>query len=231
MEVLRTIIALLAILLAPGYLLLRALYPTGGPRDAERIALILGCSLAITVIVGLVLQLTHGGLTTTSEAWGIGGVLLVLTLAAATRSLAARRHQPSHPLRSSASLLARRALPWILFGALGVGAYAIAHRGASAVARRSAFTQLWLIPRDGTLQVGVSSFEHHTAQFHVSVTAGPLSLAHFKFTLNPGATYTRQLTVSPNIIAARRLDVRLFLGHGSTPYRRVSWSPTDASAP
>ena len=231
MEVLRTIIALLAILLAPGYLLLRALYPTGGPRDAERIALILGCSLAITVIVGLLLQLTHGGLTTTSEEWGIGGVLIVLALAAATRSLAARRGRPSPPPRPSASLLARRTLPWILFGALGVGAYAIAHRGASAVARRSAFTQLWVIPRDGAFQVGVSSFEHQTSRFHISVTAGHLSLAHFKFTLNPGATYTRQLTLSPTVIATRRLDVRLFLGHSSTPYRRVSWSPTDASAP
>ena len=231
-EVLRTILALVAILLAPGYLLLRTLYPRGGPRDAERIALILGCSLAVTVIVGLLLQLTPGGLTTASEAWGIGGVLAVLAAAAAARGVAARRReQPSRGPRPSALLLARRTLPWVLFGLLGVAAYAIAHRGASSVARRSAFTQLWLIPRDGRLQVGVSSFEHHETPFHVSVTAGHLSIARFKFTLDPGSTYTKEIAVSPRVIATRRLDVRLFLGQSSTPYRKVSWSPTDASAP
>lgn len=232
METLRTILALVAVLLGPGYLLLRALYPRGGPRDAERIALILGCSLAVTVIVGLLLQLTPGGLTTASETWGIGGALAVLAAAAAARSFAARRReQPSHSSRPSALLLARRALPWVLFGLMGVAAYAIARSGASSVARRSAFTQLWLRPRDGRLQVGVSSFEHHETPFHVSITAGHLSIAHFKFTLDPGSTYTKEITVSPSAIATRRLDVRLFLGQSSTPYRTVSWSPTHASTP
>jgi hypothetical protein len=232
MGVLRTILALVAILLAPGYLLLRTLYPRGGPQDAERITLILGCSLAVTVIVGLLLQLTPGGLTTASEIWGIGGVLAVLAAAAAARSVAARRReQSSHSPRPSVLLLPRRAVPWVLFGLLGLAAYAIARGGANSVARRSAFTQLWLIPRDGRLQVGVSSFEHHETPFHVSVTAGHRSIAHFKFTLDPGSTYTKEITVSPSLIANRRLDVRLFLGQSSAPYRRVSWSPTDASAP
>ncbi len=227
MTLLRTLLALVVVLLAPGYLLLRALFPTGGPRDAERLALTIGSSLAVSVGAGLVLQLTSGGITGQRVDRLLGAVLLTLAALAALRTWRARsrRDVREDPI-AARRLWLLRAAPLLLAAGLGVLAIAIARHGALRVSKRAAFAQLWLVPRAAGAQVGVASFEHATTRFIVTVTAGTEVIDRDAITLASGATYTHDIELSKLQSSTMPIEARLLIGTTGALYRTVSWTPT-----
>jgi uncharacterized membrane protein len=227
MTLLRTLLALVAVLVAPGYLLLLALFPRGGPRDAERVMLVIGVSLAVTVISGLILQLTPQGITAARVDWVLGAIVLVLAVCAAVRVWMSRRAAPSADGQRADFRLRAAVLgaPLLLAGALGVVAFVIARDDAIGVSRRSSFTQLWLLPRHGGAQLGVASFEHGARRFTITVTAGRRVLDRTAITLAAGATYTRNIALTPRQSVTKRIEARLFVGDSTVPYRMVSWTP------
>lgn len=227
MTLLRTLLALVVVLLAPGYLILRGLFPSGGPRDAERLALAIGLSLAVSVSVGLILDLTPGKITEARVDWLLGGIILVLALVAGARVVHARRAkgEPREQAAARVRLWLLRGVPLLLAAALGVVAIAIARHGATRVARRSAFTQLWLLPRSGGAELGVASFEHGRRQFTITVTAGQKLLDHAVISLAAGATYTHDIAIAPRQRLSSRIQARLFIGASNVAYRQVSWTP------
>jgi small-conductance mechanosensitive channel len=231
MTLLRTLLALVVVLFAPGYLILRALFPSGGPRDAERLALTIGLSLAVSVSAGLILQLTPGKITEPRVDWLLGAIILALALVAAVR--VRRAHPAAATQRERRTVWIRlwlvRGVPLLFAAALGVVAIAIARHGAIRVARRSAFTQLWLLPRAGGAELGVASFEHGRRQFTITVTAGRKLLDRAVISLDAGATYTHDIAVASRQSPTGRIQARLFLGDSTVAYRQVSWTPQAGS--
>ena len=227
MTLLRTLLALVVVLLAPGYLLLRALFPVGGPRDAERLALTIGSSLAVSVGAGLVLQLTSGGITEQRVDRLLGAVLLALAVVAALRTWRARtRRDVREDPTASGRLRLLRGAPLLLAAGLGVFAIAIVRNGAVRVTKRATFAQLWLVPRAAGAQVGVASFEHATMRFTVTVTAGRKLIDRNAITLASGATYTHDIALSKLQSSTMPIEARLLIGKTGAPYRAVSWTPT-----
>jgi hypothetical protein len=230
MTLLRTLLALVVVVIGPGYLLVLALYPRAGPRDGERIALAIGCSLAVTVIVGLLLGLSGAGFSGTNLNWSLGATSAVVAVLALVR---APRGGSRRPSRSTILRSARRAsaiaLPWLVLSALGVVALAIARHSAKSVARRSGFAQFWLVP-DGTgAKLGVASFEQHQMRFSIVVNDGHTPIASSKITLAPSATYTMEVAVPSSPRHRERITASLFMAGSPSPYRTVSWSPPTAA--
>jgi Protein of unknown function (DUF1616) len=226
MTALRTVLAVAFLLAAPGWLMVRALFGGQGPRDAERLAVAIGCSLSLVVAAGLVLQLTPGGISSSGWDWAIGGELVALAAIVAVRARGAGGESTRlrGQLIHSGGRLAALAAPCLLVAAMGAAALVIAHKGAAAVARRSSFTQLWLVPRPGGAQLGVRSFEHSTLRFTVTVTANGRILKRSRITLAPGSKFVREIALRP-VAAKKRLEARLFLAAGTVPYRTVVWNP------
>lgn len=234
MTVLRTLLALVIVLVAPGYLLLLILFPRGGPRDAERVMLVIGASLAVSVITGLALQLTPQGITGARVDWVLGALVLLLAVGAAVRVWRDRRRTFSarttrtYSARESSNLRLRavmRGAPLLIAAMLGVVAVALARNNAIRVSRRSSFTQLWLVPDHGGAELGVESFEHGARRFLITVTAGSQTLSWTAVTVDKGATYTRHVPLTRRQMATKRIEARLFVGSGIVPYRTVSWTP------
>ncbi|HEY5194031.1 MAG TPA: DUF1616 domain-containing protein [Solirubrobacteraceae bacterium] len=228
MTLLRTLLALVIVLIAPGYLLLLALFPRGGgPRDAERVVLVIGSSVAVSVIAGLILQLTPQGITAARVDGVLGVMLVALAAGAGVRIWLSRRAAPSagSESRDFRWRVSLHAAPLLLAGALGVVAIVIARNGAIRFAQRSSFTQLWLLPRQQGAELGVASFEHTTKRFVIALEIGGHLVDWREVTLAPGATYTRNIALGPPRRLARRVNVRLFVGNSTVPYRVVSWTP------
>ena len=229
MTALRTLLAVVIVLIAPGYLLLRALFPAGGPRDAERVALVIGCSVAVSVVAGLVLALTPRGITGAGMDWTLGVTVVALAVIAAVR--APRGRHGGLPgwrkLGRRGVLVAWHGAPWAIAGLLGATALVIVRDSARTVSRRASFTQLWLVPYGTGAQLGVTSFEHGEERYRLTVTAGRRVIVRSAVTLTPGSTYTRQVALTPASVT-KRIDARLFVGDSTRPYRMVSWGRTPA---
>jgi hypothetical protein len=225
----RILLALFLAFLAPGYLLLRALYPQNGPTGAERWALVIGCSIAIVVIQGLLLELTPGGITATGTAWAMG--VTVVGLAAIAVARARREGQRLLPrrgsLRSRNGSVLRLAAPCLIVVLLGIVAVDIARDSATDASRRSSFTQLWLIPHGDELQLGVKSFEPESTRFALTVSVGRRELTHYDFALPAASTFTKRLALPRSASATDPVAARLFIGAGDHPYRQVSWVPAE----
>ncbi len=85
---LRWVLGTLYVLFMPGYVLVEALYPTrGGLSPLERVALAVGLSLAITPLLGLILNYTPWGIRLTPILITISTYVIVISLLAAFRKL------------------------------------------------------------------------------------------------------------------------------------------------
>lgn len=165
----RWTLALILVLTLPGYFLVAAAFPGLAIGIAERLVLSLGTSLAMTVIVGLVLDRTPWGLTTAS--WGVA--LLGATAIAAT--MAWLRAPPRRRTGGWSGLtLTRR--EGVLFGAAAVVtiiAAGVAYSGAR-YQPSPGFTQLWLMPADDqdgpAVQVGIRNMERGETTYTVVVS-------------------------------------------------------------
>jgi len=233
--VVRTLPALLMLLVVPGYALSVALLPA--PRDVfERCLIALGLSLCVDVLGGLLIDRTGFGLT--SRAWSVSLALLALPLcvvAAGRRSAIARpaparvrkirRHAPrgtertvSAPAAISAGALAVAAV---------VGALLIARLPSSSAQVRG-YTELWIVPVNataGTYSIGVRSEERHRTSYRLLATslATGRVVTRRDMTLAPGRQQTirGRLTVSRNAISDQ-VSVKLYrVGHLHVAYRQV----------
>lgn len=93
----RVPIGVLAVLLAPGYALVVALFEPGEPFElVERLALSLGASLALIPVQALLLNVAPGGLRPDSIRFAVTACTLLFLVAAIVR----RRRAPSTPVWS-----------------------------------------------------------------------------------------------------------------------------------
>lgn len=244
-------LGLLLVLILPGYSLTSLLFPTRHVRPLDRVALTIGLSLAVAILSGVVLNLFPFGIQPNSAALSLGGISLVLSIAAIVRRLA-----QSERSAERGALLADRTrharLPFVyrsdvalggvailvVVAAIGVAVYSASQRYDSG------FTELWIQPvqlphksatatpqqqtvqassAPATVTIGIHSEELTTKAYTLEVYVGAtLARTWDQVTLTPGQTWQRNLTF-PVLLTAPQVRVYVTLTRLDRPgvYRHV----------
>jgi hypothetical protein len=215
--VLRTAVAIPAVLLCPGYSLQAALDPDRRLKHAERVLFSLGLSLVIGIAGGLLLNLTEAGLR--RETWSV--LLGALTVAFSAVAMMRRRHADGFALPLA---LPRRRDVLGFLGAVLLTFVALGISTVGAQQPRSGFSQLWLLPQDASspLRVGVRSRELAPTAFHVRVVSGDAVMLDSSVELNSGDTWQTTLDPPP---AGQSLEAFVYRDASDVPYRRVRLAP------
>jgi uncharacterized membrane protein len=181
----------------------------------------LGSSLSIIAVGGFALNLTPWGLRATSWAVLLGGLA---ALAAALALLG----RPTRPELTSMS--ARPRLDPAAVGLLGlalvmtVGAAAIALQ-AALQPRTTSFTQLWMLPEDQRVRVGLFNMESASTSYRVQLILNDTTLvAEWSgIELDRGQSWETSMAVPA---VERPLEARLIrVDQPAVVYRRVSLAP------
>lgn len=206
-------------LVLPGYALVAAGAPSGALGPAERMACSLGGSIAICVLGGLLLNATPWGLRPAGWAILLGGI----TLAACAIAHLRRRAVAGTPAADVA-----RARPRLrdlaLFGLAGLvaaGAFVVAIGGA-ARPPADGFTQLWMLPADQHLRIGVQNGEAQAVRYSVALVADGQPIRRWgAVELQPGARWEIEAPL-PAAPAGTPLELRLYRSDDPTRvYRQV----------
>ncbi len=239
----RIVLGLPFVLFFPGYALIAALYPRATDLEGiERLALSLGLSLAVTPLLGLVLNYTP---------WGIrlAPILTALTLFIAGCSLAAaakRKKLPEaerFPADVRPVLGAIRGLPWTTLG-VSAGVIAVVLLlgfrfgvlGGSRIGE--AFTEFYVLgpggkaegyPRrlivgqPGEVILGVVNHEGRTANYSIQVRDGSELLATFgSIALVNAQKWESKAVFSPRHPGQRvKVEFLLFQSGSPAPYRSL----------
>ena len=199
----------------PGYALLAAGAPDGSLGPAERLGLSVGASIAVCVLGGLLLDATPWGLRGESWALLLGGV----TLAAC--AIAAARRQRNATIQLAAPVRVRP-LDAALFGLAAViagAALLVAMRGASATSD-TGFTQLWMLPADNRVRIGIQSMETAPVSYDLELLAGERVARRWSsIELRPGELWEAR----ESLPAGRPVEARLYRHDApGAVYRRVT---------
>ena len=199
----------------PGYALLAAGSPGGSLSPAERLGLSVGASIATCALGGLLLDATPWGLRGASWALLLGSVTLVGCAVAA-----ARRQNMTVGWPSPRALA--RPLDAALCGLAAVitaAALLVAMRGAAA-APDAGFTQLWMLPADNRVRIGIQSMEEEPASYDLELLAeNQVARRWSAIELRPGEHWEAQETLPDG----RPVEARLYRhGEPGALYRRVT---------
>jgi uncharacterized membrane protein len=206
-------------LFLPGYAVVAAAFPERPLRSVEHLLYAGGVSLALTVIGGLGLNLTPWGLRAESWAVLLGGVTLVAA------AVAARRRPASAPSGARLERLGIKGASYLLLAAIMIGsAVLVADFGADA-APRSAFTQLWLLPTEGSgsaVQLGVRSAEQAQVDYRLELWSGERAIGAWP-TLALAPDQSWEVTVElPADLAGQPIEALLYRQDAPhTVYRRA----------
>ena len=205
-DVLRIVFGLPFVLFLPGYVLVLALFPKKeGMGGVERVALSFGLSIAVTSLIGLILNYTAWGITLESTLYSIAAFIFVLSIMAWFRQ---KRLTEEERFSIEFQLTAPgwgggiwdKTLSVILvvsiLGALGTLGYVIAK---PKVGER--FTEFYIlgmegkaidypkelvVGEEGKVMVGIINREHETVSYRIEVRingikvneVGPIVLEH-----------------------------------------------------
>jgi uncharacterized membrane protein len=220
-EVARIPAALLLVFVLPGAVIVAALFPAPALGRLETALLVVGSSIAATILAGLLLNLTHIGVELRPLA-----LLLAVVVAFFGFLAGLRAPHRIHPVDTVPGAKRSRR-PLVLFalaGLVSTGAIGLAIWGATAQPAIR-FTELWAIPAAGsdTVVIGIRNMENATRTYTLQVSAGGQPVGSWPIAdLAAGATWTRSLTVtSPTTDADRVVNVTLFVAGTDAPYREV----------
>ena len=219
------LLASTAVLLAPGYALVAALWPQRIHDRAIVAVLSILASLAIDIAVGLVVDLRSAGFTPSALAVPLAIVTLVLCAVALGR----RIFTASQPraTRKRARLRRNDLLGLSCAVVVAVIAVVAAAQGAQRADHKVAFTQLYLLPDPSSshdVVVGVHSHEPGSVTFRLVVKTsdgGENLLTVPSLRLDDGQTDERSIML-PAGVASSTVSVQLYRDTSSTPYRSVS---------
>jgi len=194
-----SILALLLVLVLPGYALTAALFPEQVLRTEERWLVIPGLSVTAAVLGGFVLNWTPWRLSSGSWAMLLGGLTVAASMAALLRR---QKTAPASMRRLHTAIKPRDAL---LFGAAAlvvVVAVVIARGGAIGQPRES-FTQLWILPageaNQDAVRLGISNMEPATMSYRLQVYEGPYTIREWPvIVLEPSEKWEYVLALPPH---------------------------------
>jgi hypothetical protein len=221
-------LGLLLVFVLPGHALTWAVFPAADLRLSERVLTTLGLSLVVSVLSGLLLNFTSGGLQASS--WAV-----LLSFFTTIWLIPASHRQRSRTLRlnllqtvQSVGNL-RLSVSFAAALLIGVGAVVMSWNGARTLDSRYTFTQMWIQPAgnsDRTAEVHVRSMERQPLDYRVVLTAGSVPVGQpSSFTLQPGQEWSSVATLPIRPIAGDRVIAVLYRqDEPGSVYRRVELS-------
>jgi hypothetical protein len=215
----RVVAGVFLVLVLPGYALSTLVVPAGSGWAGHvnpalwRGIWTAGLSLAVTVLGGLLLNLTPVGLTRMTWALSLSALTMLAVAASAWQ-----RHQRSQavdraPAAPAASGTPPRLRIVVAYGlaSLAITATAIGLAVASAGWQHSpGFAQLWRVPARSTVAsgeatLGVRSGYQGTERFHLVLRRGAHAIGTWDFSLGAGRSWQRAVTAP----AGQRLTAQL----------------------
>jgi uncharacterized membrane protein len=224
----RLVFGLPLVFALPGYALTTALFPWGSFRLSERILMTSGLSLVVTVLGGLLLNLTPAGLQASSWAIFLSLVTLAALLAALYRQPARR---PTLDIQRVGQEIRRiRVRPPVAVAVLvTLVAVGISWAGAHSLEKRYTFTQMWIQPvggSDRTAEIGVINMERRPLDYRIVVTAGGVPVEQpMSIRLQPGQEWRSIAMLPPRPSEGDRVAAVLYRqDEPGAVYRRVEIS-------
>jgi uncharacterized membrane protein len=225
---LRGAAGLLFVLLLPGWAITAALFSRHEFGLAERLALSIGFSIAVSILTGLALHLTPWGLQT--GAW----ISLLAGISAIAGLVARTRRQPGYDDADSGTA-------GLQIVQIGFFALALLVAGLSlAIARRPApasgfqgYTSFWIHPvridEGYAVQLGLSSMEFETLSYRIELQQDGRTVGEYpEITLSPGESTQVATRLDPEQVHESQVVALLFrLDDPDEPYRQVTWWPGD----
>ena len=218
----RPVLSPLLVVLLPGLAIVRLLMRDGSL--AATLPLASGLSLAITVLVGLLLDLA-GAMSTVAWAFTLGGVAM---LACGLRALMGSAPPPQVAARKrSAARASGQAVLFALSAVVALAAIGLARQGALAQ-REYAFTEFWMAPRQpleqNVVAIGVRNAEKARTAYKVVMVADDAMLGRWPdIELDPGATWTTQISLNAQLRHSRRVEAWLYRAERPDEVYRKVW--------
>ncbi|MDZ4721515.1 MAG: DUF1616 domain-containing protein [Roseiflexaceae bacterium] len=162
-------------LILPGYVLMAAGSPSGAIGALERLLFSLGASIALSIIGGFLLNLTPWGLRPGSWALLLGSVTLLAC------GIAFLRRQTLAP-SSIGPRIRLRLVDLVLFGcaALITGGALVVATTSAASPPADGFTQLWMLPVDDGVQIGIHNLEAQPMQYRLELAVAGQVVRHWQ---------------------------------------------------
>ena len=241
---LRVVVGILFLLFIPGYTLVAALFPRKNSLDAiERIALSTGLSIAIVALTGLALNYTPWGIHLRPVLISITSFTLVFSAVVIIRRLRLPRDERFEPrvrIRPESWREMGRAnkVLSIMFVVLILTAIAAVAYAAATLRAGEKFTEFYALGMQGTadnypsklqmgqageVTLGVVNHERQDTSYRLEIridretvqVMGPISLAD-------GEKWEGKLVFEPTKAGqGQELDLWLYIGQGSEPYREL----------
>jgi hypothetical protein len=163
---LRLAAGLLLVLVLPGYALSQALLRAPALGAAERTVLTLALSLGVTILSALLLNLSPWSLSHRNWPPLLAGV----TIAACVAAWVMNGDVVSGQLRWRWPPF-RNVITLALAGAIAAAAIAVASAPRRAPEGVSGYSELWLVPRERHLELGLASGELSPVRYRLDLTA------------------------------------------------------------
>ena len=218
--------AFLLVLLIPGGLFLMML-PRRPGDPFFRLALAVGLSIAMCIIVGLLLDVLPSGIDRQSWACALGlvsvteSVVIVIRRSRTNGALGSVR--PGMLTRTDArTVVAAVVITLATLGGL-IAIVAWERSNAEASYRQERFAELWVGPASrGDALIGVHSNISGIERFRVSVRSAWLTRS-YSFILDWQQTWRQRISIAPGNV---RIRISLFDGSSSRPSERVWYVPS-----
>lgn len=215
------------VLFVPGYALLCALMPGDGPSVAERVAIAITTSIALTIVTGLVLSLLGIDIDRYSWAYVLTGISVIAVAIAWARRVRRGITGPQPVI----TFTHWRQIALLVVAGLIVANVIAASRIVGSDQFGAAPAQLWLLPT-GDPDVADLGFlaDANGGRYRLVVSSGDTQIQEFDVTIAPRSTYKAQLSLTT---AQRLLPVtaRLYAADQVTAEREVTLAPLPSNAP
>lgn len=225
----RFVCAAVLLLIAPGYAVSTALFPSGWISAAARVMVVCLLVLSMLAVGAVLLDVTSVGLS--RESWSI--LFLVLTLGACAVTISRRDDAPQSPPRVALPRLRATDVALLLVAVVAVVAGVVISRTPLPAEQVLGYTQLWMVPEgaagDGRFRVGVRSAELRSHSYRLELEIGDVTrVLAWRIKLAPGARFEKQVRLAEPLLLSDvprdgTVTARLYrLDIARVPYRRVT---------
>jgi len=222
--VLRTIFALPLVFVLPGYALVRAVFTRREIGITERLLFSVGLSLALTILGGVLLNLTPWGLQPVS--WAVW--LWSLTAAACLAALLLRRPALAVDAASHRWLGVGQRIPQLITAAVLLGAAVVMVRLPTPFYGFEGYTSLSMVPVDGqnrgAVRVEIDSAEFQPAAYRLAIDInGRVVQEWTKIELEPGEQWNNIVSLPTPPTDEETVNAVLYrVDTGGAVYRSVA---------
>jgi uncharacterized membrane protein len=222
----RVVFGLALALFAPGYALTTAFLPSLAQPFPNRLMYAIGLSFAITILTGLLLNLTHDGLTGALFMGVLGSISLSAGIIALMRRWREIHEDEDNPL-PAIRLSVPHAAMFAAAALLVVGALTVT-RTAVMTEAHSGFTHLWLTPfypsSEQYVEIGLHSVENTPVEYRVEFRIGEQVISEWSpVALPPDGLWQKVIHMAEKPQRGERAEVVVYrLDDPDTVYRHAT---------